>query len=158
MELRRGISAKAARGRYFPLTYPEVKRILVSHPHADSVGDVTLEFRNTGEVPEYGPLLLEFEHGFALIVFSVAEQIPTESAVAGLQSALAGVLAFPALSTSPVSRGRRHLYRAYLGTLAAPIFTEVSRVYTVGRYRGNDRLATAAKPKLSSESERRLVV
>lgn len=156
MNVIRGVHAKAASGRYFPLSFREVRDVLMGQPALSADDALNVEYRNNTECPPHGALLLEYERGFALTIFSVVHDTPVRPAAAALVDALTALPTFPVLATSPYHRGRRQLYRAYLGMHGVPVLTELARVYAVGRYRGNDRLATSRKARLVSETERRI--
>jgi hypothetical protein len=156
MKVFRGVMSKASSGRYFPLTYAEVKHELSSLVPDASHQEVRVELRNTVEVSEHGHLLLEYEQGYALTLFSVPDGLPATSASTNARNAIGHIFCLPALETSSRLQGCRRLYRAYAGGFGLPTLTEVSRVYSVGKYRGSDSLATASKPKLSRKSERRI--
>lgn len=158
MKVLRGLTSKAAAGRYFPLSYPEVKKALDLHATDSLPSELTVELRNTTGPTEHGHLLLEYERGFSLIVFSVPDEVPASSASMTTRSALRDIFRLPALETSSRLKGCRRLYRAYSGDFCVPVLTEVFRTYAVGKYRGSESLATASKVKLTGESERRVSV
>lgn len=152
MKIVLGMAPKPAAGHAFALTFGAVKALVREHA-ADGGVDVSVEFRNPepGE-SVHGRLLVQYERGVALIVYSTPEQLPEASVRTAAQAAVKAIVALPPLQTSTPLQGRRRFYRAYLGALGATTLTRVECTYAVGKYRGGP-LSNAMKARRVSMSE-----
>jgi hypothetical protein len=153
MKVIRGIPSKPSFGRYFPLGPSDIAKALASPEIAGLAEEVTVDLRNAVGPFQHGHLLLELERGRSLTLFSLPDAVPAVAAAATARMALGDLFRLPRLEIPSRQPGRRQRYRAYMGALGQTVLTRVSRVYSVGRYRGNESLATASKPRIRRESE-----
>lgn len=141
--------ARAARGRFFPVTVPEtltlIRKLGFSPPYYQR--RIDLSFENPDSATELGLFVAGFYPADTLVICSFPEEFGHSRAKTIIEVALREFSQIDKGTRPDRSRTRVVSFRAYLGTLNQLIITRRTRKATLAKYRGGAKFSNAFKPK-----------
>lgn len=147
--------SRPAKGRFFPITVPEIIKTLSEHgfQHSEYKTRVDIFFQNPSSHYEYGADISAIYPCKTIVVCSLSEEFSPLHGKMIVNSALQQLSEIDKKYVPHWNSNKITSFRVYLGSLNKLIITERTRTLKLSKYRGTAKFSYAFNPKSVSTKE-----